>query len=467
MMRTGKISLIAACAFALLVFPQTSRADPFNTFHQFQGPDFTPPDGEFPEAGLVIDGSGSGILYGSTFGSLASGEPGRKCSKNCGNIYSISETSQLGDPTDVVYSFQAGDDGAFPTGETLFYKGIFYGTTEYGTRTNCGGLGCGTLYEINGDGTEKHLFMFCLLPACADGVFPHAGLTVGPQKSLYGTTTFGGTGNGLLCGSSLGGCGVVYQLAADGPHPIYSFCSKVHKNVCVDGAVPLSGLLADGAGNLYGTTQFGGRHSSGTIFKLSYNGTKWIEKVLYSFCGTVKNGVCTDGSVPQAGLIESGGELYGTTAYGGTACDDNPNGCGTVFSVAPDGTAHAVLYSFRGENLMDGAFPQAPLVADGLGNLYGTTLRGGGNGICERNGIPNGCGTLFQLGTIGGPEVILHAFGQSDNAPDGAHPAGALALDSGVLYGATTDKGDPTCLCGTLYSYMLPTGKTARLRVSH
>jgi uncharacterized repeat protein (TIGR03803 family) len=259
----------------------------------------------------------------------------------------------------------------------------------------------------------------------------------------------------------LGGCGVAYQLTADGPQPIYSFCSKVRKNLCRDGAVPLGGLL-DYSGGLYGTTQFGGAHSAGTIFKLTLTGSTWSEKVIYDFCKQSSGGVCADGSVPQAGLIQYAGNLYGTTAYGGKDCTSGPSGCGAVFSIAPDGTGYAVLYSFDGNASGDGAFPQAPLVADDAGDLFGTTLRGGG-GPCLRNGVPQGCGTVFEL-AAGGSYSSLYSFAADI---DGSHPAGALVWQGGILYGATTDKGDHTCGCGTLYSYDTQAALSQRPRRSH
>jgi uncharacterized repeat protein (TIGR03803 family) len=451
MTRVGKIGLIAAWVLALPVFAHDARADdPFSVVHTFLGLD----DGEFPEAGLTTDGQN---LYGTTFGTLANGTLGKKCSKSCGNVYGVDGTNLA-----TIYSFAAGSkDGAFPAGEVLLQGTTLYGTTEYGTLTNCGGFGCGTLYEIKNSGHEKKVFKFCLLAGCADGVFPHSGLTLGPMKSLFGTTTFGGVGDGLLCGSSLGGCGVAYQLGPDGPHAIYSFCSRPKKNVCTDGAVPL-GRLFYYSGDLYGTTQFGGAYAAGTIFKLSLNGSNWTEKVLYSFCKQAQDGTCADGAVPQAGLIESAGNLYGTTAYGGNACADNPAGCGTVFRIAPDGTGFATLRSFDGEATGDGAILQAPLAADDMGNLYGTTLRGGG-GVCARNGVPQGCGTLFEM-AANGTYRILHPFAGDT---DGSHPAGALVLLGGAIYGATTDKGGVGaggCGCGTLYSYNLQAGLPARLR---
>ena len=131
-----------------------------------------------------------------------------------------------------------------------------------------------------------------------------------------------------------------------------------------DGAFPGAGLTGD-AGNLFGTTPLGG----GVVFELSPTGT---ETVLYSFCAQA---ACADGGGPVAGLIrDAAGNLYGTTSGGGDfACS-----CGVVFKVDPTGH-ETVLYTFRGG--ADGADPEAGLVRDAAGNLYGTTRAGGASGL--------------------------------------------------------------------------------------
>jgi len=142
-----------------------------------------------------------------------------------------------------------------------------------------------------------------------------------------------------------------------------------------DGALPFAGLIADAAGNLYGTTNGGGDGSNGTVFQLTPSGDL---NVLHSFTGG------SDGTYPEAGLIvDAAGNLYGTT-YGGGA-----SGQGTVFQLSPSGALN-VLHSFTGGT--DGGRPVADLIADAAGNLYGTTALGGANTSC-----PGGCGTVFEL----------------------------------------------------------------------
>jgi uncharacterized repeat protein (TIGR03803 family) len=210
-----------------------------------------------------------------------------------------------------------------------------------------------------------------------------------------------------------------------------------------DGSVPVSNLVSDEPGNLYGTTEFGGVNNGGTVFELSpgSEGT-WTESVLYNFCTDTSNGLCNDGQYPVAGLIfDEAGNLYGTTTYGGAGlCGSS---CGTVFELSPPASpggawTEAVLYSFcAGSNLecQDGSDPADQLIFDTSGNLYGTTSSGGtGNG---------GYGSVFELspGASGWTLTTLYDFCMNGHAricPDGAMPEAGLAFDkSGNLYGTT------------------------------
>jgi uncharacterized repeat protein (TIGR03803 family) len=204
-----------------------------------------------------------------------------------------------------------------------------------------------------------------------------------------------------------------------------------------DGAVPESSLIEDGAGNLYGTTIYGGSANCGglgcgTVFKL---GPKRKLTILYAFTGD------TDGQWPRDGLtIDDSGNLYSTTQNGGKF------GFGTVFRVSPDGKK-STLYDFRGGN--DGEFPFGRLHRDATGNLYGTTQIGGGNGCADGFG----CGTVFKLAPDG-TETILHAF---SDASDGYTPVGLIADKAGNLFGVTSSGGDTSCPgsgnfgCGTIF----------------
>jgi uncharacterized repeat protein (TIGR03803 family) len=199
-----------------------------------------------------------------------------------------------------------------------------------------------------------------------------------------------------------------------------------------DGAGPGAGLLMDASGNLYGTTSFGGKVNGahcgssgyigcGTVFKLDTSG---VESVLHNFTGA-------DGTTPRANLImDANGSLYGTTAFGGNLQDCGGNGltgCGVVFRLS--GEKDTVLHRFTGG--ADGASPQAGLVMDASGALYGTALEGGSVGG----------GVVFKL--VGKKETVLHSF---TGGKDGDGPASGLLLDAtGNLYGTDVAGGDTDC----------------------
>jgi uncharacterized repeat protein (TIGR03803 family) len=218
--------------------------------------------------------------------------------------------------------------------------------------------------------------------------------------------------------NTTGGDGSVFMVAPSGAETdIYDFGSGV------DGWSPMGGVITDGV-NLYGTTRYGGSSNNGMVFELSPSGTGgWNEIPLWSFGGTAAN----DGSNPFAALmVDDSNNLYGTTSSGGEY------GNGTVFELSPDGSggySEAVLYSF-GAVAGDGGDPVGTPIMDGSGNLYGTTFQGGtGN-----------AGTVFELSP--NPDgswtrKILYSFG---NLPDGALP-GSLIMYAGNLYGTTASGG--------------------------
>jgi uncharacterized repeat protein (TIGR03803 family) len=208
-----------------------------------------------------------------------------------------------------------------------------------------------------------------------------------------------------------------------------------------------TGLIADGAGNLYGAASLGGPINGGLIFKLTHepNG-KWLESVLYGFVDG------TDGYSPSALILDKAGNLYGVNALGGSANCGAVEGCGSVFELSPDSDGAwklTVLHDFAGGD--DGTYPVGLTLASD-GNLYGTTRNGGGfnkAGVCS--GEP-GCGTVFMLrpATGGGwTETVLHRFTGNE---DGSSPYAGVVLDKeGNLYGTTSQAGDPTCTCGVVF----------------
>jgi uncharacterized repeat protein (TIGR03803 family) len=207
------------------------------------------------------------------------------------------------------------------------------------------------------------------------------------------------------------GQGVVYKLAPDGTENVsYAFAGSPD-----DGQYPYGGLIRDRHGNFYGTTVAGGPDNDGTVFKLALDGT---ETVLHSF--TNSEG---DGSEPFGSLVaDKQGNLYGTTQVGG-----NAYGMGIVFKVTPNGT-ETVFHTFAGA-ANDGTEPSAGLIIDGAGNLYGSTWAGGANGM----------GSVFRL-SPDGRETMLYSFGGSTG--DGRGPVGGVVMDkAGNLYGATYNGG--------------------------
>jgi uncharacterized repeat protein (TIGR03803 family) len=259
-----------------------------------------------------------------------------------------------------------------------------------------------------------------------DGAAPYSALILDASGNFYGTTSSGGT---------LGG-GTVFKLT---PIANGSWTESVLYNLPggPGGSFPYAGLTQDSVGNLYGAAALGGNTSCnniggcGTIFKLTSNWDgSWTPSVLHTFTGG-------DGDGPYGNLVfdTAGQNLYGTTVAGGSGAEC-PGGCGVVFKLAlnSDGSwTESVLHSFTGG--ADGQLPRAGLVF-GAGNLYGTTVLGGGSAVCT-----GGCGVVFKLAPNSGgswTESVLHSF----SWVDGATPYDALVFDAaGNLYGTTGGGG--------------------------
>lgn len=270
-----------------------------------------------------------------------------------------------------------------------------------------------------------------------DGGYPWGGLVLA-GGNLYGATYGGGIGWGY---------GVAFELNIKKKTEtlLYEFC-----NVQECGPVmgpPFAGVVRDKKGSLYGTTSSCGS-CDGWIYEITASGTA---KTLYTFTGT------PDGIDPQSPLIlDAKGDLYGTTVGGGVSPQSQycSNNCGTVFEWSPT-SGERVLYSFNFTTTnQDGMWPDAGLVRDGKGNLYGTTYYGGSTtGSCYNT---YGGGIVFEI-TPKGMEEVLHAFQCGD---DGARPTAGLIRDkAGNLYGTTSggDWGD----AGTVFE--VTTGGTEKV----
>jgi uncharacterized repeat protein (TIGR03803 family) len=381
-------------------------------------------DGATPLAALMRDGEGN--LYGTAY---EAGDPG--CF--CGVVFKL---DRMGNET-VLHTFTGPPDG----GESFSNlvkdeEGNLYGTTTYG---GSGSLAAGTVFmlappaQAGGTWNETILHSFCSAANCMDGNTPYVGVIRDHEGNLYGTTAAGGTG----C-PEYGGCGVVFELDRKGNETVlYNFCPTGEYFNCTDGNSP-NAVIQDAAGNLYGTTEYGGVYGYGVVFELSppaQLGASWTETVLYSFTGG------TDGGQVFAGVTEdAAGNLYGTTATGGdSGCSQyGYPGCGVVFKLAPPAQlggawTETVLYTFTGGT--DGGYLEGGVIQDAAGNLYGTTLFGGlDSSYCSFY-----CGVVFKLDTSGN-ETALYSF---TGLADGNNPSAGVIQDAaGNLYGTTGYGGD-------------------------
>jgi uncharacterized repeat protein (TIGR03803 family) len=277
----------------------------------------------------------------------------------------------------------------------------------------------------------------------SNGSSVFAGLTFDTAGNLYGTTQSGGKGSGTVYELTLG-------LTGDWTETVlYEFGTKTK-----DGATPYSGVVFDPEGNLYGTTLLGGAHAKGTIYRLTpIQGGGWTETIIHSF------GAGTDGAYPVATPVISGGNLYGTTIYGGnvTACplSGKTSPCGTAYEVSAAGV-YSVIHDFSNTN--DGYFPVAGLTPDGNGNLYGQTTAG----------FTYGGGLLFELMPANGAwtERAIHPWGRiNDGRPDGSICYGTLVFDAeGNMWGTSLLGGTHGGL-GTLFRFFPQDGGFAETSV--
>ena len=401
--------------------------------------------GANPQASLVADAAGN--LFGTTsYGGNRSND-----GDGDGTVFEIANTGTTSAPAyattaTTVYSF-AGSDGAHPQGGLITdANGDLFGTTSGDLET------AGSVFELihaagtAGTYTERTLATFTGEGSAA-GSSPQAGLVVDGAGNLFGTTTYGGGDGGV-------GDGTVFEIANSNTSgtgsPSYTGnATTLFSFSGTNGDNPEAGLVADTAGNLYGTTASGGVNNDGTVFEIVNGGTASAPNyaaaptTLVSFNGT-------DGANPQASLVlDAAGNLFGTTSGGGVYASDDDGG--TIFEVVANGngtyaTTPTVLHSFNGT---DGSDPRASLLLAASGTLYGTTAYGGAN---------NGDGTVFALtsqanqptAVVTAPPVTITApaSGSTTNLIDptiaGTAAAGStIALTSGgTSLGSTTVDGN-------------------------
>ena len=379
-----------AIAFLLIVVATPAQAQTFTVLHTFTGGQ----DGTYLTAGVTLDQAGN--LYGTADEGGGAGY---------GTVYKLRHNGS-GWIFNLLYSFNGGDDGAYPGARVVFGpNGTLYGTTSGG-----GASSQGTVFNLRPSPTvclsalcawtETVVYPFAVNP---DGANPAYGDLIFDQAgNIFGTTGTGGNNDGN---------GTVYELTPSGSGWTESVLYRFSGN---DGSNPQGGLILDNAGSLYGTTYRGGGFGGGTIFELTPSGSGWTEKVLYNF----RTG--TDGGAPIAGLIfDPSGNLYGATTDGG------PGGAGTVFKLTPSGGSwtYSLLYSLAA---LSQCGPWGTLVMDGAGNLYGTTLCTGTHGF----------GSVFEL-TPSGPPWTYTSLHDFTDGSDGGRPISNVVIDpvSGNLYG--------------------------------
>jgi uncharacterized repeat protein (TIGR03803 family) len=349
---------------AVFEIKQTSTGWQYHIVHNFHGPNH---DGESPIGPLLFDSVGN--LYGTTSAVNSTGCFTRHT--DCGTVFQLSHTSN-GWVETILYRFTGRADGAWPAGNlVLDSAGNLYGYTLGGGNGKRCSQVCGVVYELSPGAsgwTETVLHTFT---GGSDGFTPR-GLTPDTSGNLLGVAESGGTANST-CEA---GCGTVFKLTPGtggwSLSVIYSFSGGS------DGGYPISPLVFDRQGNLFGTTLLGGSvqcpNECGTVFELSPNGSGWNFSDVYSFSGP-------DGEEPQGILFDSAGNLFGAADGGKTTC-----GCGVLFKLVPGSGnwTETVLYTFNGTT--DGEFPN-PVILDGAGNLFGTVADGGSHNF----------GTIFKF----------------------------------------------------------------------
>ncbi len=350
--RLTLLLLVMLIAFA----QQKAQAQTYSVLHNFVGTW----DGAIPWAGMSMDASGNN-LYGTT---RQGGWRG------CGTVFKLTRTGSTWAFT-TIYTFLGGSDGCFPYGKVVIGpKGDLYGVTWEGGNSGCGSFSCGTIYNLQPRTTlctsiscattwkETVLYRFTggsdgSNPEYTDLVFDQAG-------NLYGTAGLGAIQNCSYGGGF--GCGVVYQLARSGENWAYTVLYSFTGNS--DGGMPVGGVILDSFGDLYGTTWGWGYYGGGTIYELLAAQGGYIFNTIYSFAGG------DDGKSPLSGLIfDQSGTLYGTTPVAGA----NGGGTVYSMVPALGNWTFNVVHSFPGNYVRESG-PIPNVTMDSAGALYGTTV---------------------------------------------------------------------------------------------
>lgn len=401
--RPGTLTNALMPFVGLVLFLGTAQAQTFNVLYAFTGG----MDGAYPSDGVTIDAGGN--LYGTNY----SGGAGY------GTVYSLKHagSSWVVFP---LYSFSGGSDGANPwTRVNLGPNGSLYGSTFAGGIPGCafqGRNGCGVIFNL-----KPHSHSVCTNIPCpwdesvlysftggSDGWLPEGDLLF-QSGNIIGTTQDGGVYNNC---NGFTGCGVVFQLTPSGSSWTESVLWSFGNGT--DGVIPLSGVVPDRSGNLYGAALAGGTYGYGGVYQLTPSLT---ESVIYSFSGAA-DGYFAGGGV----ILDQSGNIYGTTIEGGSG------GGGSAYELTNGTWAYNLVYSFSGGPT--GAYDKFTM--DQAGNLYGATADNGAYGY----------GAVFKLTPSGGGTWTYTSLHDFTNGNDGAYPNASLVFDAdGNIYGTANSGG--------------------------
>jgi uncharacterized repeat protein (TIGR03803 family) len=396
---SGRWLTFAFVLMATAGITQSSQAQTYRVLYTFNGTT----DGANPEQVLLVRDS-AGNLYGTASNGGVSGG---------GAVFKLDASGR----ETVLHSFTGGSDGRSPAaGVIRDDTGNLYGTAQLGGNTDCQTYGnyqregCGVIFKVDSAGRFSVLYTF----SGAEGAFPTDSLLEVASGTFYATTAGGGTNSS--CEDTGDGCGTVFKLTLTSR----AWTGKVVYNFGWNkGWQPYANLIADDAGNLYGTTvgcNDGTEVPCGVVFQLTPATHGWTYKMLHGFTGGYNGG--PDGAYVWGALVrDSAGNLYGTTNRGGA------HNYGTIFQLSASGKK-TELHSF---NDSDGAYPYSALTLDNSGNLYGTTFLGG----------TSNNGEVFKLDSER-KLTVLHSFAAGD---DGQYPQGPLLLEGAKLYGTTLAGG--------------------------
>jgi len=405
----AKMRLLVSLTVLLILFAVVPavQAQTYQVLYNFSGG----ADETYSWGALTIDQSGH--LYGTTAGPSG-------CTAGCGTVYKFSHEGS-GWVFSTLYAFRGGQDGTVPYAPvTIAADGSLYGTTAFGgVLDGCLGNGCGTVYHLQPPASFCHSVscpwnetVVYRFQNCSNLWEPQDGVAVDQAGNIYGAPTYGGLG----CQDDGFGDGGVFELTPSQGGWNYQAIHLFSSNP--DGETPLGTVMVDQAGNIFGTTTIGGATGDGVVYEVSPSGSGWNESIVHSFDGS-------DGRDSWAGLIsDSAGNLYGTTVYGGSnnsgvvfelspsngsytysvlynfsggsgslsplsmdtagnlygvKYTGGANDLGLIFKLTPGsgGWTFTDLHDFSGN---DGSYPVGSSALDADGNLYGTTEDGGAYG---------------------------------------------------------------------------------------